>query len=343
MTNSGQSGPFILYYVVSLCNIIGNTAVLISLFRLPNRLSCITFLLHFLHFTVLIDGFLTIPFIFKGNSILCEIVENFEAYFSLMNILVVAFLVEAYRAYILSDNETQTRIFRYGTIILFVFPLIVFFGNINGMYNVPPNEFCAAPVHLENTLSLFIYYIWIWAALGFIILRFLATLLTVYRSDPKLAQKFFSSISLYIFASLFCWMTRSVFLLPSQADSADDGDDNLGYNSIYFACYGPIQAAGILFWMIYLKERRGIRLFQSYNSFISGATNGDEGFLFTWDEIVNNDNFYPRSTEMTGASASVVGSTENPLIRFSRSFAIRDTTASSPGSHKSTNNGLANP
>jgi hypothetical protein len=316
MTGS-SSAAYVPYDILCAANIFGSSLVLISLFLShKSGISCYTYLLYYLYATIFLEGVFTIPFIYKESDGLCQTIENFEAYVSLMNILVIGMLVEAHCSYIIGESVVfQENVMKYGHYVLFGFPMIVFFGNINNTYEVPEVSFCAAPVHLQNILSLFIYYIWIWMILLFCVVRSVYTLIYILRIDKSLAKRFFSSIIIYIIVSLFCWTTRTVFLVPYRNTDTDDSDDNPQMDSIYFACYGPIQASGILFSLLYLKERRGIKIFESYNSGAGGELERD--LSFSWDLIIAENAV--RLTEMTSRSTSLPkpqSSSSDPQDRF---------------------------
>lgn len=315
MTTQAFSTSFIAIYVLTGVNIVGTLLVLISLFRLHQKrtFTCHTYLLSILYGTLFFESIFLVPFLWKSNHILCQVIENFEAYVSLMSIIVVGLLVEVHCSYISEESKYfHDFILEFGHYVVFGLPLIVFLGNFNDTYTGTEAAFCATSVHFENVLSLFIYFIWVWFILFYCIGRSIYTVINLYRIDTKLAKRFFTTMSLYIVISIYCWLSRTVFLIPVADSTVDDSDDNVGPNSIYFACFGPIQVCTFLFCLLYLKERRGLRIFEQAGQ----APSGERGFSFSWEQLVSEQGF--RNTEMM--NRDTFAGFGNPSIVHSRSL-----------------------
>lgn len=277
---------FIAYYILSCISIIGNTLVIYSLLKIKKIKTCFTFLLYFLHFTALIEQIFTLPFLWKYDPTLCRVIESFQCYFGLMNIFTIAMLVEAHRSTITEDSiNIKEKIMKYGLYILLILPMPVFIGYTHNDYDSSESAFCTVPSKKNNIGFIFMYYTTIWITLLFCISRIALTLYQIARIDMQLGQRFFSSIGLYIIIAVVSWIPRSFVRFSNlTAEDDDGGDDNVDANKLFLASFYPIVICGLLFVVIFLRERKGIKLLERHQSNDDSA---NDGFDFSWDEILN--------------------------------------------------------
>jgi hypothetical protein len=280
----------VIYYFLACLSIIGNVLVLWSLWKIRKSVTCFTCLLGYLHGTTIIEEILVLPFLYKPDYTLCLVVESLQCYFGFMNIMTVAMLVEAHLTNIFEDKyEVRTKIVTYSKYVLFGVPLIVFFGFFNGAFTQSHTAFCVVPSQLDNIVFLFFYYLEIWILLFYSVSRMIYSWTRIYYYDSLLASKYFSSIGFYIIVAIVSWVPRSVIRFSDQAaedDDAGSSDDNSVANDLFLAAFYPLQIAGILFAVIYFREKAAIKSFAAFNHTVDEVNLTGEGF--SWDEILNS-------------------------------------------------------
>jgi hypothetical protein len=349
------SPEIVIYFIIAAISIIGNCLVVWSLWKLGRSVTCFTYLLWYLHCTTIVEEFLTLPYLWKENYTVCQIVESFHCYIGFMNILTIAILVEVHISSIFSANETSSTsnvtikelTLKYGKYLLFGIPLVVFIGFANHTYGKSHVAFCVVPSHLGNLPFLFLYFLEIWALLFYSAARMIYSLIKLYRYDSFLARKYFSSIGFYIVIGILGWIPRSVIRFTHQyAEDDDGGDDNTGDNNLFLFAFYPLQIAGICFALIYFREKNAIKTFASYNHAIDEVNKngtGRESEMFSWDEILNHFSQSESVHNSKSLSTSVVK--DHPFFKSilqqhgnSSSNSISPSTVSSPSPAISTAN-----
>lgn len=298
------SSLFIAYYTLVILSLILGLYVFFSLLRLGSFKSSFTILLLFLHGSLILEIITQFPYAYTYSSSLCSGMEYLHIYFSFMNILVIALLVEAHRSVMLKDYfGSRALILKYGVYFIVLFPLITalaFIGNAYETISTSSDPWCK--VKLDDTIwSIPVYSFWVWF---FIIVSVLSTLYSfcrIYKSDHLLATKFFSSIGLYVFIALGSWLPRAVqrVIIYTHPDVKDD----------HFLSSLPYVLAGILYALIYLRERRFISLFSENES--------DARYSLSWEHADLSD--FDRSlrhTRHTSATVRTFSGSYNPFLNF---------------------------
>lgn len=308
---------FVIYFILSSISIIANSLVVWSLKKLRRSSSCFTYLLYYLHFTYVLEQILTMPFLFKGNYTFCTIVQSFQCYFGLMNILVVALLVEAHLTTIFDDPyDLKTKIVLYGKYVFYCVPLIGFLGFVNNTFTYPHSAFCIVPSALTSLTFLFFYYVEIWLLLLYTSIRMIFSFCKIYQMDRLLAHKYFSSIGWYIIVAILSWLPRSIirFSFPFAEDDDDNGDDNAEANTLFLGSFYPMILSGLAFAYIYFREKASIKTFALYNRRTEEVSL--DGEYFSWEEVLNE-------TRASNVSHSV--QRESAIIKSAQMSVFRDT------------------
>jgi hypothetical protein len=307
------SPEVVIYFIIAAISIIGNCLVVWSLKKIGRSVTCFTYLLWYLHCTTIVEELLALPYIWKENFTVCQIVESFHCYVGFMNILTIAVLVEVHISSIFNADETSSNptvtikeiILKYGKFILFGIPLVVFFGFANHAYGKSHVAFCVVPSHLGNLPFYILQVLEISKLLIYTAVRMIFYLIKLYRYDSFLARKYFSSIGFYIVIGIIGWIPRSVIRFTNQyAEDDDSGDDNTTDNSLFLYAFYPLQLAGICYALIYFREKTSIKTFANYNNAIDA--NGRESELFSWDEILDHSSLHSSVHNSKSLSTSVV-------------------------------------
>jgi hypothetical protein len=279
---------YIIYYVFCCIAIIANVMVLVSLWKIKNSKTCFTFLLYFLHSTSILMSIFSFPYVWKEHHMLCEIIQSFDCYISIMNLLTVAFLVETHRTTVIESLFDIRRIVhQYGYYLLFGPPSIVFFGFATGVYGSVNNAFCLIESDLGAASFLSLYYLWAWLILIFSTLRTIDTISRIMIFDKKLAKRFFGTIGIYIVVAILTWLPRS---LVRFAQKVNNDDDDQYDNGLLLSVLIIFEIGAIGYCFIYFREKASIKLFEAYRTSFTGTEiNDEDGFLFTWDEVITQD------------------------------------------------------
>lgn len=310
--DSSAKAQYIVFYITAGLSLLGNLLVLISLWQIKKSKTCFTRLLYFLHGSTAMISLISFPFLYKFNSNFCIAMQSFECYFSLMNLFTIAFLLEAHRSTIIENTiDIKRMIYDYGPYFLFLFPLIAFFGFPGHAYRESSDAFCLIPTDFNRISFFSLYFIWIWLIQIFCTYRILNTLKNIYKYDKRLAKRFFSRIGLYIIISIISWLPRASIRFIEHREN-NQGDDNNQYedNIILIALF-PIQLAGIIYALIYYREKNSLRQFEGA---MSTERNTQEE-IFSWDEVIVNESLI-RLTNMT-ISVDVKGAVSWAFVRIS--------------------------
>lgn len=297
-----------LYYVISAISMVGSIFVVGSTLYHGTTKSCFTFLIICFHLSLLGEEIATMPDAYTTNRDLCLAMQFFHYYFSLMNILVVTLLVEAHRSSILKDPfQSRVKILKYGAFFIILFPLVSLFVFMDNGYQVSYDDdnsgWCTPPN--STAWSIIFYYAWVWLLLITSVLLFAHSFVKIIKRDKETAKLFSSTIGLYVVISILSWIPRSFQKLFTSGSHHG--------TVMLFISYLPINVSGILFSLVFLRERR--QLFQ-FSESVEDITNT---MSFSWekDDLLEmmRASGIGRMSEM--ARISTTTATQNPIIRKS--------------------------
>lgn len=276
--------------------------------------SCFTFLILCLHLSLMGEEVATLPNAYTNNESACVAMKFFHFYFSLMNITVVALLVECYRSFVLEDYyDSRARIMKYGIYIILIFPVITAIPFATGSYNVNDDDdnrgWCTPSFEHDSSWTLGIYFIWVWLCLLGAIGMLIYSGFRVCRKDKIVGKSFFSSIGLYVAVAILSWIPRSFVRLVQY--------DHSPSIFLFFAAYLPIDISGICYTLIFLREQ------STLEQMTIEQTDEVGNLSFTWEkhEIMEltRSSQITRSSQATRSSAtdfkmSMMSTTSNPFF-----------------------------
>lgn len=329
---------FILFFILSGISILCSLAVLTSLYRLGSLKSCFSFLLFWFHGSMIGQEITVLPLVYNSSHSSCVAMEFLHYFFGLMNILIVTMLVEAHRSSLFVDYfRSRKLIMKFGSYVLICFPLITALpfavSEFTIKYDDDGGGWCVLPYDRNSTWIIMVYYLWVWTFLSGSIISMTYSAYYVCKNDRLLAQKFMSTIGLYVIVAIFSWIPRSFERVDQMNSPADRGT--------YFIAFLPISISGILYSLIYIKERHSLLQFQEEA--------GDDGiaagsFSFTWEkddypeELISVTNYnshddsrsHPSSLSTASDNANNAGNANNRTSWLGRGSTGRNPTVSSP-------------
>jgi hypothetical protein len=117
-----ETALYTVYYIIGVISIIGNVVVVAYLLRLGKLSTPFTYLVFFLHLSIVSEEIVTLPYLFSGNEVICIIAEFVHYYSVLVHLSCIGLLVQAYRANLFDNKHSKECIKRYG---LYVISLLI--------------------------------------------------------------------------------------------------------------------------------------------------------------------------------------------------------------------------
>eukprot|EP01040_Poterioochromonas_malhamensis_P001489 gene1489-1577_t len=270
---------FIIYFIFATCGIVGSFHVLFTIwFSFDSCHTCSTLLVLFLHLSLVSEEITALPFLFKYNSTLCQIIESFFEYFGLMNIVVIGLIVYAHRWSILDPTIRIPRNYVNGGIFfVLVFPMITFLPFIDKIYVTPDSPWCSLPYSSGLNWVLGVYLIWVWMVLIMSLLSSFDLAHRLMTTSGKLFRSYLTTIGMYTVVSLLCWIPRTIVRFS--------GNDT---NTARFAAYIPIYVSGMLYSLIFRYSRKNMEMYEQSRLQTIDLPSGDLVFLFDENDRLNS-------------------------------------------------------
>ncbi len=193
--------------------------VVAMLLKFGTMKSSFTFLLFFLELSLIGEQITAIPYIFTYNSSFCTVIAFFASYFGMMNIVLVGLLIAAHRLTLFNNTlRFRRKIVKYGPEISLIFPLITLIPFARDIYDHHRLPWCFAKPHEEIAWMMGVYYGWIGLLLFLSFINIFALTVRVCIIAPDLARRFFSSVGMCAFASIFSWIPRFLILVSGNTN-----------------------------------------------------------------------------------------------------------------------------
>jgi hypothetical protein len=303
---------FIIYYLFAGLGILGSSHVLITILSSFQTIqTCSTLLVLFLHFSLLSEEIAALPFLFTYDDTMCSINESFFEYFSLMNIVVIGFIVYAHRLSILDPSIRLPKPVVKGLFAFAViFPMITFlpFAHDDVYRKLDKGSpWCSVPYSTGWQWVLGVYLVWVWFILTLSIISSIDLAVRLSNTYQGLLKSYLSTIGLYCIISLACWIPRSMarFL----------GDDT---NITRFIAYIPIYISGMLYSLIFRKSKETMEAYETAR-LVSYEVQGDDLInLFNENDLVQRyDSIASSDKSQTEGEGSQL---TDDLIYFKQKF-----------------------
>lgn len=248
---------FDVFYVITALGFLSSVLVLIALSRFGSLKSSTTFLLFWFHGTLIAQEITTLPYSFENNHRICVAMTFLHYYFGLMNILVVAALVDSHRSSIFSTkSRSRQLILKYGSYVFVLFPMITLLPFFSKTYQQSSEDddsgWCVLSIEDDLPWMIAVYLGWVWLFLLYGMGCMSYMLYKVLRSDQLAVSKLFSTISLYVLVAICSWIPRSLELIASSVSKNSSRAHIIGY--------APIDFSGILYAILFFRERYWLML-----------------------------------------------------------------------------------
>jgi hypothetical protein len=307
-----DEGQVIVFFLIACGATIGSTYSLYFIWKYGSRTSISSQLLLALHLTLLLEEIFTYPYAYTSQPNLCRAIGFFHFYSGLANIMVTGLLTTHFANYLLFSNVNITHvILTYKTWIIVGFPLITLLPFSTNSYGRTNDHWCSAIGYEETSRiwAIAVFYGWAW-----IVILYSFSLITyvIHRAhvlDNTLMTKVFSSVGIYVFVTILCWIPRTIprFMILFWNFHAS--------SSTYLWTAIPVYLSGIFYSFILYRDR--IMLTGDEQGQVAGTAPIDSDIHFTWEDLeCVMISEYRRSISMsgTGRMHSIGGSERNSSI-----------------------------
>lgn len=276
----------------------------------------VTRLLFIMHFTLLLEEFFSLPYLFSWNDGLCAATGFLRAYFSLSNAMATSFLMMFFYVSHRGQSGLSISISSYmrawGLRLIVIFPLITALPLSTGAYGKSYDIWCRfKDSRLEDRLwELFTCNFWAMLVIvssGFMILR---SIRAVFKIHTDIGGRLLSSLGAYSIVSLICWLAHVIVnfweFSPAKKTSRENID---AFQDVLTQSMG-IAYAIILFHDIsmVLDMRSGSEVFTN-SSLVSASILNWEGMIsdrpslikdpIELNDVTNPVNFAQRSSQQS--------------------------------------------
>lgn len=244
---------FIFYFFFATCGILGSIHVLYTIwFSFDSCHTCSTLLVLFLHLSLVAEEITALPYLYKYDATLCNIIESFFEYFGLMNIVVIGLIVYAHRWSILDPTiRVKRRFVNFGIGFVLIFPMITFLPFIDNIYVPPDSPWCSLPYSAGLNWVLGVYLVWVWAVLISSLISSFDLARRLMTTSGKLFKSYLTTIGMYTVVSLICWIPRTIVRFLANDT-----------NGARFAAYIPIYISGMLYTLIFRYSRKNMEMYE---------------------------------------------------------------------------------
>jgi hypothetical protein len=276
-------GAYIAYYIVAAISGACSIFVVVTLCTCASFKTAATQLLLMLHITLLAEELASLPYAFNGNDDLCSAIAFLHYYSGLANVIATGLLVVSYRYHFLEDRHgIMTFIQKYSILMVAVFPLITLLPFITNSYSNDNEVWCTMQIEHGWTRrwAFLVFFLWGWliiiystGVLGF-------TMYQVYTVDKEIGLSLFSTTGVYAMISIMAWIPRTAIRFAAHVDATHDLN-NMGFLYAYL----PFYIAGILYTLVFLREKRALLLFDRLSDWTgdTGGSNPEVGASFSWE------------------------------------------------------------
>ena len=272
-----STSVIIVYYVIAAISASCSIFVITTLLKYGMWQTSATKLLLALHSLLLMAEITELPLVFNDIAALCQTIEFLHIFFFLASTITIGLLVVSYRFYFFEDTYSVMKMIdKYWLHLIIIIPtlsLIPFFiASINNEDVVSDvnSEWCT--VNTSGTLLylvMFIYFyslVWMILLVSAIVLGY--TMYQVYTLDEMVGKQLMTTTGLYSIVSLLSYIPIT-YVRMSYFSDHNPGSD------IWLIAFLPFYTAGILYTMIFLSEKKALRLFER------AITQSRE--LFSWE------------------------------------------------------------
>lgn len=268
----------IVFLVVATISTLSSGLAMYTIWRF-GKWTTSTKLLLLLHFTLLLEEVTTLPYAYSGNDVLCKIFGFLHVYSGLSNIVATGLLTVHFCNFILFSNlVVADLIAKYNLHLIFGFPLITVLPFSTNSYGVTNDNWCSLPASnlTSNVWSMVVFYSWTWLILAFSFGLICYVIDRARKLDSSLSRKVFSSMGIYVFFTMLCWLPRTIPRFMRLFIRFDTSD------TVYFWTTLPLYLTGLIYTIILFWDRAVLKVEDNTGRSISAPIEGED-INFTWD------------------------------------------------------------
>ncbi len=270
----------IIFFLIACSATVGSSWSLYFIWKYGSQSSISSQLLLALHLTLLIEEVVSYPYAYTGNANLCRTTGFFHFYSGLANIMVTGLLTLHFSNYLLFSNVTITHIiFTYKWWIIAGFPLITLLPFSTDAYGRTNDHWCTAKGDVKSAQiwAVAVFYGWAWII---ILASFCLIVYVIYRArtlDNSSFKMIFSSIGIYDFVTIVCWIPRTVprFLILFWHINANP--------SLQLWTAMPVYLSGLFYTVILYRDQ--LMLTVDEEGHVTGTAPVGSDIHFTWEDL----------------------------------------------------------
>lgn len=284
-----------------------------------------------LHFTVFLQEWVNLPFLWISPSGLCSTIAWLRYYLGLMNIVILFFLSLHYFSYLtmgggelLTIERINQWIFKYSLYFIVGFPLITLFpffstaqagggSSSSGGYHAYRDMWCILDANSGENANLWamgIFYFWILLLLFLIVCQFIFSLYRIRRYQLNINPSLLILLGSYIFISIICWLARVIIRLAHFTYSYYPS------NLILLETTYPLYLSGILYALVYFWYIRAIKQLNLFDLEYSRGIRLSSGSTINIQAVMENIEITSSVGNTSNKSANGNGGgTSRPIIR----------------------------
>jgi len=259
------TSEIIVYYIVAAISGFCSVFVITTLLKYGMWRTSATKLLLALHCLLLMEEITLLPLVFNDVEVLCIAMEFLHLFFFLASTITIGLLVVSYRFYFFEDiYKVMNMIDKHWLHLIVIIPIvclipfyIAIIKNEDSVSDVSSNEWCT--VETSSSILYLVTFAILYAITWLILLISAVTLgytmYQVYILDKMVGKKLMSTIGLYSIVSILSYMPITYIRMAHFSDRNPGSD-------IWLIAFLPFYVAGILYTMIFLSEKKSLRLFE---------------------------------------------------------------------------------
>ena len=289
-------GAVIAYYVIAGVSVTCSLLVSITLCKYGSLKTTATRLLLMVHLTLLSEEFTSLPYVYNRAPGLCTAIAFFHFYSGLANAVSVGLLVVSYRYHFFEEIADWVQfLFNHSIYLILGFPLITLLPFSTDSYTNSNEVWCTMQVDTQvtNIWAFVIFYAWAWSILLVSTIILIYTMCQVYSIDKEIGKNLFSTTGMYAIISILAWVPRTA------ARFTNFHRENMD-NMAFLYAYIPVYIAGMLYTVVFLREKKSLLLFDRWSDWTTNDDN-DLRVSFTFE-----------SSNQSKAYLEGLGSPRNP-------------------------------
>ncbi len=235
----------------------------------------------FLHSSCLLQNLCSIPYIYTGNTILCEFMGFAHYYFGLIHIFSIVYLTIFYYSIVTDSWKSLVEaISRYGLIVAALFSLITLLPFMNNSYSAV-DYFCTI---LDNYWAFLVFYFWVLSATFFCSVIYLYIYRFTLNHYPQYSKRLFHFLGVYILIAICAFIPRLAYRIVGVSIAGYHAPDIFSFISGV-----PMYIAGFAYCVNYYFSMNDMIEYERVTNLSGDAANQDLAMSLV-DEFQSDSN-----------------------------------------------------